>query len=88
MPHQQGFWARLTLHEPQPAADVERGWHSKLGKAKALAAALVAAARIDRLPPAMLLLAQHSCLCTLPIVVLALATERLQRGSRRGALQR
>lgn len=76
------------MHEPQPADDVERGWHSKLDKAKDLAVALMAAARIDRLPPAVLLLAQHSLLCTLPIVALAAATERLQRGSHRNTLQR
>ncbi|KAL4452193.1 hypothetical protein ABPG75_007855 [Micractinium tetrahymenae] len=84
----QGFWVRLTVHEPQPADDLERGWHGKLGKAKALATALMAAAGVDRLPPAVLLAAQHSLLCTLPIMALAAATERLQRGSRRGVLQR
>lgn len=76
------------MHDPQPADNVVRGWHDKLGKAKALVAALMVAARIDRLPPAVLLLAKHSLLCTLPLVALAAATERLQRGSRRGTLQR
>lgn len=85
----QGFWTRLTVHEPQPAGDLERGWHGKLGKMKAFAVKLMAAAGIDQLSPAVLLVAQHSLLCTLPILVLAAATERLQRGSRqRGTVQR
>lgn len=84
----QGFWARLTVHDPQPADDVERGWHGKLAKLKALGAAGMAAAGLDRLSPALLAVLQHSLLCTLPVLALAALTERLQRGSTRAGLHR
>ncbi|PRW57424.1 GPI ethanolamine phosphate transferase 3 [Chlorella sorokiniana] len=84
----QGFWARLTVHDPQPAGDVERGWHGSLAKLKALGAAGMAAVGLDRLPPAVLAVMQHSLLCTLPILALAALTERLQRGSARPGLHR
>lgn len=84
----QGFWARLTVHDPQPAGDVERGWHGSLAKLKALGTAGMAAAGLDRLPPAVLAVLQHSLLCTLPVLALAALTERLQRGSSRAGLHR
>lgn len=87
-PAAQGFWARLTVHEPQPEGDVERGWHSSLAKLVSLGTAAMAAARIDRLPPGVLVVLQHALLCTLPILALALLTERLQRGSGRGVQER
>lgn len=76
------------MHDPQPVGDVERGWHGSLAKLKALGAAAMAAAGLDRLPPAVLATLQHSLLCTLPVLALAALTERLQRGSARAALHR
>lgn len=84
----QGFWARLTVHEPQPAGDVERGWAGKLAGLQKLGAAAMAATRLDQLPAGVLAVLQHSVLCTLPLLALAALTERLQRSSGRGALHR
>ena len=75
----QGFWARLTLHDPEPSGDVERGWHSKLASLQHLAAWLMARTGLDRLSPAALAVVQHSALCTLPILGLALVMGRLQQ---------
>ena len=85
----QGFWARLTVHDTQPADDLERGWHGKLSGLKNLGAVLMAHIGVDQLPPAVLAVGQHTLLCTLPILGLAALTTRLQRGSGAGSgLQR
>lgn len=86
----QGFWARLTVHDPQPDDDVERGLQGKLAQAQAVGAQLMARTRLDQLPAGVLAVARHSLLCTLPVAALALATDRLQRGggAARGGPQR
>ena len=77
------------MHDTQAADDLERGWHGKLSGLKNFGAVLMAHSGLDQLPPAVLAVAQHTLLCTLPILVLAALTMRLQRGSgARSGLQR
>jgi hypothetical protein len=72
------------VHDAQPGQDVERGLQGKLAVMLSFASQVLSRVGTDRLSSAVRSVAQHSALCTLPILALLLATHRLQRGANGG----